>query len=274
MKILLSIVLLFFLSCTTVSDKPRISDEKKASSHYNLGLAKFSSGDLGKARRELEIAIKYAPNLAFYHNHLGLIYMAMNDYKKAEKAFKHSYKIDKTYTDALNTLGVLKLKQGKLSVAKKLFIRVLEDPIYPWPQYPEINLGIIARLEKQYEISEKHFLSALNYKRNECTARKEMGKLFDDQRLTEKAAFNYTLSLKYCRNDVETLYRSAVDYMLLKREAEGLQSLKRCMLIAAKQDDPFAIPFMEDCLRLAKQYGVTATTRIAPAKEIKGSSVQ
>jgi type IV pilus assembly protein PilF len=271
MKIFLNVVLLFFLSCTTVSDKPKVSDEKKASSHYNMGLAKFNSGDLGKARRELEIAVKFAPNLAFYRNHLGLIYMAMKDYKKAEEAFVLAYKIDNTYTDALNTLGVLRLKQGRIEEAEKLFERVLEDAIYPWPQYPEINLGIIARMRKQYDIAEEHFATALSYKKQECRARKEMGKLYEEQGLREKAAFNYGLSLKYCRDDVETLYRSAVIYMILKQEKKGMQSLKNCVLIAAQLDDPSKIPFLSDCLRLAKQYGATAGGGIPEKRQLNGT---
>lgn len=274
MRILLSVVLLLFVSCTTVSDKPHVSDEKKATSHYNLGLSKFQAGDLGTARRELEIAIKHAPDIPFYHNHLGLIYMTMHDYKNAEKSFKRSYKIDKSYTDALNNLGVLYLKKGKLKEAKELFLKVVEDTIYPWPQNPQINLGIVARTEKKYEMAEKYFTTALRLKKNSCTARKEMGKLYDEQRLFEKAAFNYTISLKYCPFDVEALYRSSIVYMVLKRESEGLQSLKNCMRVAAEHDDIAKIPLLEDCVRLAKQYGVTATTRITPSKEIKGSSAQ
>ncbi len=265
------LLLLTLTSCTT-TQKPGTSDEKKATSHYNLGLSKFQEGDLGAARRELELAIRYAPDIPFYHNHLGLIYMAMNNYKNAEKEFDAAYKLDNTYSDALNNKGVLKLKQGKLQEAKKLFQRVLEDAIYPFPNNAETNLGIIAREEHRYDDAVHHFTRALHLKRNDCVARRELAKLYDAQKLTEKAAFNYTIALKYCPYDVEALYRSAVDFMVLKRENEGKRSLKTCKLIARDMDDISRIPYLEDCVRLANDYGIKADTTVKQKKEVQQTS--
>jgi type IV pilus assembly protein PilF len=261
MKKLFSICLIltavFLISCKSAEPK-KVSDEKKADSYYQLGLAAWNQGDYIKAVREFSKAIDAAPDIPQYYNHLGMVYLQDGQYDKAEENFHKALKIDRSYSDTRNNLGVLYTKKGEFDKALKEFKDVGSDALYPFPHYIETNIGIIHRLKNQYDLAEKHFNAAIKMKGTYCEPYKELGIMYDEQGLHEKAGNNYKKAIVFCPYYVEALYRGALKMYMLKQEKTGKEYLLRCLDVDAKNIKEVTIPFLKDCIDLAAKLGVTS----------------
>ena len=169
---------LFSFSCKSAEPKT-VSDEKKSDSYYQMGLAAWNQGDYIKATREFSKAIEAAPEIPQYYNHLGMVYLQDGQYDKAEENLKKAIKKDPKYSDARNNLGVLYTRLGKYDQALEELKNVSSDALYPFPHYVETNIGIVHRLQKQYDIAEKHFNAAIKMKGTYCEPYKEFGIMND-----------------------------------------------------------------------------------------------
>ena len=274
-KLLLSIFILFQLTVACSSaDTKTISDERKSDGHYQLGLAALNQGDYIKARREIMMAIEAAPDLPQYYNTLGLVFMIEHDEKKAEENFKKALKIDKKFTDARNNLGALYLEQDKFDEALEEFKAVLADTMYPRPHYAETNIGIVYRKQKQYDLAKQHFDAAIKMRGTHSEAYKQLALMYDEQNLHKLAAENYQKALEYFPFDVEALYRGALKMYMLKDEELGQKYLRRCLEVQAINTKEVSIPFLNECVELAKQLGVTTNIeRKKPEKKQQIESV-
>lgn len=252
--------LFFISSCVTaraVETKDKTENQKKADAHYRLGIDSMYKGKHFKAKRELSIAVEYAPDIPLYQNHLGLLHYKLGEYEKAEKLFIKSHELDNSYSDPLNNLAVLYIHQKKYDEAWSLLEKVEKDSIYPNPQFVHSNKGIILKEKGKLDEAEKKFKRALKLKPKYCEAHNELGKLYEMKNLKEKAAHHYSKSVKFCPSFVEPLYRGAVRYLALKQEEKGRKFLKKCVKIENENTHELTIPFMEDCLRLAESFGIT-----------------
>ncbi len=261
-----------FPGCKTT--EPRVvSDESKANSYYQLGLAALNQGDYARARREITRAINTAPDIAHYHNHLGLVYYHTGDYKRSEELYRKALSLDRSYSDVYNNLGALYIRLGKLEKAVEYFEKVIEDPLYPYPHFAHTNLGIVRRMEKRFEDAKRHLNDALRVKGTHCEAYKELGIIYDEQSLFDKAFLNYQKAIQFCPYHVEALYRGAVRAYTLKKESVGAMYLERCLEVDFSNIRRVQIPFLEDCVNLAKSIGVefvpkTTSPREGPKRQI------
>jgi Tfp pilus assembly protein PilF len=197
--------------------------------------------------------------------------MKEKDYENAEKCFLKALDLDKKEADPLNNLGVLFLEKGDMTRAREYFLKVKSDPLYPFPQYAEINLGIISRKEKDYVTAEKHFKKALTLDKKNCNALKEHAILEEELGNYEKAIGDYKLSIQFCPNFIESIYRIAVRHLALKQEKEGKEYLSTCMMLREKNQDATDVPFLSECVSLAKSFDIHNRVN-APdqKKEIEG----
>ena len=257
-KLLALIFILFQLlvSCSSADNKT-ISDERKSDGHYQLGLAALNQGDYIKAKREIMLAIEAAPDLPQYYNTLGLVFMIEHENEKAEENFKKALKIDKKFTDARNNLGALYLEQRKFGEALDEFQAVLADTMYPRPHYAETNIGIVYRMQKRYDLAKQHFDAAIKMRGTHSEAYKQLGLMYDEQNLHELAAENYKKALEYFPYDIEALYRGALKMYMLKNEELGNTYLRRCLDVQAMNTKEVAMPYLTECVELAKELGVT-----------------
>ena len=98
--------------------------------------------------------------------------------------------------------------------------------------------------------------------------------MYDEQNLHELAAENYKKALEYFPFDVEALYRGALKMYMLKKEDLGQTYLRRCLEVQAINTKEVAIPFLSECVDLAKQLGITTDIeRRKPEKKQQIESV-
>ena len=272
-SVLFFIIFQIIVSCSS-TDTKTVSDEKKSDGHYQLGLAALNQGDYIKARREIMLAIEAAPTLPQYYNTLGLVFMIEHDTQKAEENFREALKIDSKFTDARNNLGALYLEQRQFDKALEEFQAVLADTMYPRPHYAETNIGIVYRMQKRYDLAKQHFDAAIKMRGTHSEAYKQIALMYDEQNMHELAAENYKKALEYFPFDVEALYRGALKMYMLKKEDLGQTYLRRCLEVQAINTKEVAIPFLSECVDLAKQLGITTDIeRRKPEKKQQIESV-
>ncbi len=254
-KITFALLILIIAACSTAKKDPA-KEFKKAENHYQLSLSAFHRGDILSARREINIAIHFAPETAHYLNTLGLILLNDKEYEKAEKSFQKAISLDNLYTDPYNNLGVLYLEKNRVSEAREMFLRVLSDQIYPYPHYALTNLGIISVREGKDQDAERYFSRALRLKPDYCTALKEMGLLSDKRQDRKMALSYYEDAVRYCPDYVEALYLAATRLISEGREEAGKRHLQTCLNIEHLNIHASNIPYIRQCTSLAKSMGL------------------
>lgn len=148
----------FICACTGAAK----DDAKLAEAIQIQGEAFLMQGDYTAALSRLLEASKMRPENPYILNSLGLAYMGKNRDDLAIPVFKTALALKPDYTEALNNLGAAHLRQKEWDLAIKAFEDVLEDLLYPTPQFPLSNLGR-AYLEKQdYMQAETYFSQALD----------------------------------------------------------------------------------------------------------------
>lgn len=232
----------------------RHSDYDKAESHYKLGIASFNRGNIITAKKELSLAIKYNPDLPYYYNHLGLIYMKDADLTRAEGLFLKAYDMDNSYTDPLNNLGALYTEKGEYKKARKDLLKAFSDPIYPYPHNVALNLGNLEYKEKNYDAAEKYYKKSLKIKKNYCQAFVSLGNLYDVENRDEDALLNYVSAVNNCPFYIEALYKGAIKFLLQKNEKKAKKFLAQCVKFSEESSTDFEVPFLKECVSLAKKY--------------------
>lgn len=83
-------------------------------------------GDELRANKEMlqavdcyEAALRKTPRSAVLYNKIGMAYLAMREYPKAQKALQKSIKLDKKYPEAYNNLGAVYYAQAFVNGKKK-----------------------------------------------------------------------------------------------------------------------------------------------------------
>ncbi len=272
---LIILLLFLILAACSSTDTRTVSDERKSDGHYQLGLAALNQGDYIKARHEIMLAIEAAPDLPQYYNTLGIVFMVEHDDKKAEENFEKALKIDKKFTDAHNNLGALYLRQENFEKALEEFKTVLADTMYPRPHYVETNIGIVYRKQKRYDLAKQHFEAAIKMRGTFYDPYKQLGLMYDEQDMHELAAENYKKAIEYFPYELETLYKGALKMYLLKNEELGQKYLRNCLEVQAMNVKEVSMPFLAECVGLAKKFGVTTDIeRRRPEKKQQIESVE
>jgi type IV pilus assembly protein PilF len=138
------------------------NDARLADAVKTKGDAFLLQGEYTAALSTLLDARKMRPDDPYLLNSLGLAYMGKNRDDLAVPIFKQALDLKPDYTEALNNLGAAYLLQKKWDLAIPAFKKVLEDLLYPTPQFPLSNLGWAYLEKKDYRQAEIWFSQALD----------------------------------------------------------------------------------------------------------------
>lgn len=94
--------------------------------HNNLGWAWYKKGDLSRARKHLERAIKLAPELCPAYNNLGLVLYEQGEVDDASRQLDRAVRRCPTYAEPYYHLGRVEARQANLSGARSRFSRCRE----------------------------------------------------------------------------------------------------------------------------------------------------
>jgi len=100
-----------------------------ASPEVLRGEALLTEGEVPEAKRVFEEVLAANPNDARAWLDYGLTHEAADDWKSAEKAYRHATEVDRNFAEAFNNLGVVLRERGDLSESTKVLERAVAlDP--------------------------------------------------------------------------------------------------------------------------------------------------
>lgn len=94
-------------------------DPNNYRAHYNLGIAYFNLGKIGKAESAYEQAIKIKPDYKHCYYNIGLIYEAKGDFEYALFQYEQALKIDPNFTYALHARNQVRNQLDELKRTSK-----------------------------------------------------------------------------------------------------------------------------------------------------------
>lgn len=126
---------------------------------YDIAEHFLARGQWSEAVGAFQPVLEDAPRYAPARHGLGLAYMYLERPDLAEAAFKAAIELDPSYSTARNSLATLYMQGSRCEEAAALLAQVLEDIMYPTPEFAQDNLArvehclgkskaALARLEK------------------------------------------------------------------------------------------------------------------------------
>lgn len=134
---------------------------QRAQAHTDLGAAYFSTGQLGVALEELNVAVRADSSFAPAYNMLGLVYMTLREDDKAEENFRRSLSLSSTDSDTNNNYGWFLCQRGKIDDSIRYFMAAIKNPLYTTPEKSYLNAGICARKKNDDAEAEEFLLKAI-----------------------------------------------------------------------------------------------------------------
>jgi Flp pilus assembly protein TadD len=140
--LLIFIWFVFFLSCAPTTKEGQVKDWLY---YYDLGMSALSAKNYSEAIANFFIATQKAPNEPKVWNALGIAYMEVFEYEKAESAFRKALEVDKKFTEARLNLGVMYFRKKDYENALKEIRTALADEAFP---HKHIAFYYLARIYK------------------------------------------------------------------------------------------------------------------------------
>ena len=140
--LLIFIWFVFSLSCAPTTKKDQV---KNWLYYYDLGMSALSAKNYSEAIANFFIATQKAPNEPKVWNALGIAYMEVFEYEKAESAFRKALEVDKNFTEARLNLGVMYFRKKDYENALREIRTALADEAFP---HKHIAFYYLARVYK------------------------------------------------------------------------------------------------------------------------------
>jgi tetratricopeptide (TPR) repeat protein len=141
--LLIFIWLIFILSCASATKEE--DQTKNWLYYYDLGMSALSAKNYSEAIANFFVATKKAHNEPKVWNSLGIAYMEVFEYEKAEFAFRKALEVDKKFTDARLNLGVMYFRKKDYENALMEIRTALADEAFP---HKHIAFYYLARIYK------------------------------------------------------------------------------------------------------------------------------
>jgi tetratricopeptide (TPR) repeat protein len=132
----------FFLSCAPTTKEGQVKDWLY---YYDLGMSALSAKNYSEAIANFFVATQKAPNKPKVWNSLGIAYMEVFEYEKAESAFRRALEVDKKFTEARLNLGVMYFRKKDYENALREIKTALADEAFP---HKHIAFYYLARIYK------------------------------------------------------------------------------------------------------------------------------
>lgn len=157
----LLLVAYYFLIGCAITAQTHMEQQRKVDFHYKMGISYLNAGDIQMAYVQFQRALQLSPDDSKILNSLGLIYLHLENFKKAEEIFLKAVYEDDRFSDAYNNLGVTHMKTGQWQEAIKSFEKALSNPLYQTPERAFHNLGISYYRIRQFDLAIEAFQNAI-----------------------------------------------------------------------------------------------------------------
>ena len=183
-KLLSLLILITLISCSAKQEKAK---EEEWRYLYDLGMSSFYAKNYSEAIAYLYKASKIAPKEPKIWNALGITYMEVGEYKKAEEAFKRALESDPSFTEARMNLGVLYRKMKNYREAVRYLEEAVSDETFDKKHLAFFHLAKVYKEMGEKESYIKNLRKATAYNPLFLEAQLELGSAYMDEKRYEDA---------------------------------------------------------------------------------------
>ncbi|MBI2379756.1 MAG: type IV pilus biogenesis/stability protein PilW [Gammaproteobacteria bacterium] len=160
-----------------VRKAPEPNWEQAAKDRLNLGLQYLDKGQIARAKRNLDLAIKYKPDLPEVQYGMGYYYQRVKETNLAEQYFRKAISVAPKNANAHNIYGAFLCEQERYEDAEDHFQDAMAARDYDQQTLTLENAGICALKAGEAAKAEAHFLRALSYNPGQGRPLLELGNL-------------------------------------------------------------------------------------------------
>ncbi len=200
--------LLFSIICISLVGCPATThrDIKNSRIAYDLG-CDYLNKNQGRAAFEQFIkAVEMDPEFAEGHNALGLMYMGLGEFAKAESHLKKAIELNPNLPDYYNNLGRLYTDMGRYKEAIENFKKAISFLVYSSPHFAHANLGWAYYKNGQIKEAFAEINTALQMSPNFCLAYRMLGIIYSETKQPLDALKNFNRYRDNCPDNPEPYY--------------------------------------------------------------------
>lgn len=154
--------------------------------HTELGAGYYSRGQYEIALDELREALKTNDEYAPAYDIMGLVYMALNEDKRAEKNFLHAIDLSPNDSDIHNNYGWFLCNRNHFNQSIRQFDMALNNPLYSKPESAQTNAGICSLKAGKPNKAKTYFEAALKSSPDQAQALSGLAQIeYDEGNLPE-----------------------------------------------------------------------------------------
>jgi len=170
--VVLGLVMLSACVSTSTTTKTQAEDaivnkgpdlNEAAEQRLNLGLRYLQSGQVERAKHNLDKALQHAPGKASVQIGLAYYYAQVKEPVLAKRHYEKALKIDDKNGDYHNLYGSFLCDQGKFKKAEKQFLKAVKQPKYANVAATYENAGVCAKRAGKIAVAEEYFDKALDH---------------------------------------------------------------------------------------------------------------
>ncbi len=228
MRIISVFILLTLLSCSVKKDTAQ--DWRYL---YDLGMSSFYAKNYSEAISYLYRASRVAPKEPKVWNALGLTYMEVEEYSKAERAFKKVLEIDPQFSEAKMNLGVLYFRKKNYKEAISYLKDAVRDEIFDKKHVAFYHLARVYKDMGDVENYREYLKKATAYNPLFIEAQLELGSAYMDAKEYDKAERLYRVLISNNFGSPEVYLSLARIYYETGRFSKAKEAVK--MVIENRQ---------------------------------------
>ena len=161
------------LALAGCAGNPTRNAAKNADVNAQMGLRYMQQGNYERSMDKLERALSFDSEHAAANHYVAILYQRLNRPEDAEDHFREAIDTSPNDSALLNNFGAFLCSTGQYDEAEELFLKVLDDPVYPQRAAVYENLGLCMKRKGDLEKAETHLRQALS--RNTRLAKSLLG---------------------------------------------------------------------------------------------------
>ncbi|GAD78449.1 type IV pilus biogenesis/stability protein PilW [Vibrio ezurae] len=178
------LVTLFLLSltfgCVTVDSEAgtaKFNPLKAADARIELGINYLALGYNVRAKQNLDLAYRYAPNYVRASSAIAYYYQQVSEPNVADIWYQKALSQSPNDGAVLNDYGVFLCRQKKYTIAQQQFARAIRQTRYEYVSASYENAGICAIMQGDFRQAETYFHKSLEYEPSRFRSHIELAKL-------------------------------------------------------------------------------------------------
>ena len=210
------------------------ANKKNGDIHYfaNLGIQLAQLGNIKKAIRAFENALKVDPKFYPAHYNIGILYQGDDKFNEAVVAYKHVLKIKPDYAEAHNNLGITFKELGRLDEAEASYRQAIA--LKPALVEAHSNLGVTLKELGRLDEAEACLTQAIALKPDLAEAHSNLGNTLQELGRLDEAEASLIKAIAFKPDYAEAHYNLGVTLHELSKLEEAEASYTQ--VIALKPD--------------------------------------